>query len=110
MKITLTPEIESLIRQHLAHGCSQSPESVLIKALHALGKLEGMPSQHEETTVPAQQKTTPPAEPAVQVSPLLQWMRETSGPAPSLETLRHRLARIPGSMSDDIESEREDRI
>jgi hypothetical protein len=40
MDITLTPEMETLIRQHLAHGCSQTPESVLAKALQALGELE----------------------------------------------------------------------
>jgi hypothetical protein len=60
--------------------------------------------------MPDQEGITSPTEPAAQVSPLLKWMRETSGPAIGLEALRHRLARIPNSMSDDIVREREDRI
>jgi hypothetical protein len=40
MDITLTSEIKALIRQHLAHGCSDSPEAVVLKALRVLQELE----------------------------------------------------------------------
>ena len=40
---TLTPEIKALLLQHLALGCSRSPEFVLTnKALHALHAVETM--------------------------------------------------------------------
>ena len=43
-------------------------------------------------------------------SPLLQWMRETAGPPVDLHELRRRLAKISGSMADDLAHEREDRF
>jgi len=55
MDITLIPEMEALIRQHLAHGCSQTPESVLTKALQALGELEAKQSQAPHPPKPLKQ-------------------------------------------------------
>jgi hypothetical protein len=110
MDITLTPEMEALIRQHLAHGCSQTPESVLTKALQALGELEARPSQAPPPTQAAQAEPIGVAEPSAQVAPLLQWLHETAGPRVGLNEVRRRLAKIPGSMSDAIYEEREDRF
>jgi hypothetical protein len=45
-----------------------------------------------------------------QDTPLLQWLRDTSGPAMDLAALRRRLAGIPGSLSDAIAEERQDRL
>ena len=109
MDITLTPEMEALIRQHLAHGCSQTPESVLTKALQALGELEARQSQAPPTQA-AQEEPIGVAEQSAQVSPLLQWLHETAGPRVGLHEVRRRLAKIPGSMSDAIYEEREDRF
>jgi hypothetical protein len=47
---------------------------------------------------------------AKSVSPLLQWMRETSGLTVPLKALRRRLAGIPDSMADDIRRERKARF
>ena len=110
MEITLTPEIEALIRRHLAHGCSQTPESVLTKALHALSELEAMQSQDTPPTKAVQEELAGVADQSTQVSPLLQWLHETAGPRVGLLEVRRRLAKIPGSMSDDISQEREDRF
>ena len=51
-----------------------------------------------------------PGNPAPLASPLLQWLRDTSAPAPGLEALRRRLANIPGSLSDTLDAERQDRL
>jgi hypothetical protein len=110
MDIALTPEIEALIRRHLAHGCSQTPESVLTKALHALGELEAMQSQDIPPTKATQEESVGVAEQSTPVLPLLQWRHETAGPRVGLNEVRRRLASIPGSMSDDIHEEREDRL
>ena len=53
---------------------------------------------------------TPEIEVTAQASPLLPWLRDTSGPAMGLEALRRRLATIPGSLSDAIAGERQDRL
>jgi hypothetical protein len=98
MEPHLSPEIQSMIRRHLAHGCSGSPESVLKQALHALNEREAAAAPHEEAGMDAQ------------ASPLLQWLRDTSGPAMGLDALRRRLARIPGFLSDAIAEERQDRL
>jgi hypothetical protein len=98
MEPHLSPEIQSMIRRHLAHGCSGSPESVIKQALHALNEQEAASAPHEETGMDAQ------------ASPLLQWLRDTSGPATELNALRRRLARIPGSLSDAVAEERQDRL
>ena len=110
MDIKLTSEIEELIRQHLAHGCSKSPESVLTKALHALSELEAMQAQDAPPTKAIQKQPADIASPSVPRSPLLQWLHETAGPRVGLEEVRRRLAKIPGSMSDDISKERDDRF
>jgi hypothetical protein len=57
-----------------------------------------------------EEATRQPGNPAPQASPLLQWLRDTSAPAPSLEALRRRLANIPGSLSDTLDAERQDRL
>jgi hypothetical protein len=48
--IVLTPEIKTLIRRHLGHGCATSPEAVLLRALEALLEHETMqsPNDHRE--------------------------------------------------------------
>jgi hypothetical protein len=101
MEIRLTPEMERMIQQHLAHGCSRSPESVLKKALQALRTLETMQAQRSDTVAPA---------PEPSALPLIQWLHETAHPPAGLEEVRHRLAKIPGSMADAIHEERNDRI
>jgi hypothetical protein len=98
MEPHLSPEIQSMIRRHLAHGCSGSPESVIEQALHALNAREAAATPQEETGMD------------MQASPLLQWLCDTSGPAMDLEALRRRLAGIPGSLSDAVEHERQDRL
>jgi hypothetical protein len=98
MEPHLSPEIQSMIRRHLAHGCSSSPESVLKQALQALNEREAAAAPQEETGMDAQD------------TPLLQWLRDTSGPAVDLNTLRRRLAGIPDSLSDAIAEERQDRL
>jgi len=103
MEPPLSPDIQSMIRHHLAHGCSPSPESVIRKALHALDEQEAEAAQHEEACMETQKE-------APQPSPLLQWLRDTSGPATDLEALRRRLARIPDSLSDAMDEERQDRF
>jgi hypothetical protein len=110
MEVTLTPEMEALIRQHLAHGGSQTPESVLTKALQALGELAAKQSQAHPPTKAAQEEPIGVAEQSAQVSPLLQWLHETAGARVGLNEVRRRLAKIPGSMSDAIYEEREDRF
>ena len=110
MDITLTPEMEELIRRHLAHGCSQSPESVLTKALHALSELEAMQSQDTPPTKSKEEEPTGATGQSAPVSPLLQWLHETAGPRVGIKEVRRRLAKIPGSMSDDLSQEREDRF
>jgi hypothetical protein len=50
------------------------------------------------------------AEQSAQVAPLLQWLHETAGPRVGLNEVRRRLANLPGSMSDAIYEEREDRF
>ena len=42
MNITLTPEMEALIRHYMAHGSYPSPESVVMQALVALREVEAM--------------------------------------------------------------------
>jgi hypothetical protein len=98
MEPHLSPEIQSMICRHLAHGCSGSPESVIKKALHALNEREAAAAPREETGMDAQ------------ASPLLQWLCETSGPAIDLDALRRRLAGISGSLSDAIAEERQGRL
>ena len=110
METPLNPEIESMIRRHLAHGCSHSPEAVIKKALHALNAQEANHAQYEETAMQDEGAHPQPDTPAPQVSPLLQWLRDTSAPAPGLEDLRRQLAGIPGSLSDMLSEEREDRL
>ena len=92
-----------MIRRHLAHGCSPSPESVIRKALQALNEWEVDAAQHEDAGMETQKE-------APQPSPLLQWLRDTSGPATDLEILRRRLARIPDSLSNAMDEERQDRL
>lgn len=99
-----------MIRRHLAHGCSQSPEAVIKKALDALNAQESQAVPHEEAGMEREEATRPPGTPAPQASPLLQWLRDTSVPAPGLEALRRRLANIPGSLSDSLDDERQDRL
>ena len=64
MQITLPPEIEALVREHLAHGCSRSPESVLTKALYALREQETMSS-----ALNTKQQKTQPEVPAEESAP-----------------------------------------
>ena len=47
-EIVLTPEIRELIRRHLGHGCANTPESVLLRALQALQDHETMQSRHDQ--------------------------------------------------------------
>jgi hypothetical protein len=103
MEIRLTPEMERMIQQHLAHGCSRSPESVLKKALHALRRLETMQAQHSDTNAPLPE----PSPPAL---PLIQRLHDTAHPPAGLEEVRRRLAKIPGALVDAIHEERHDRI
>jgi hypothetical protein len=110
MELHLSPEIQSMIRRHLAHGCSGSPESVIKKALHALNAQEAAAEPQEETGMDTPETPRQSGQPAPQASPLLQWLRDTSGPATDLDTLRRRLAGIPGSLSDAIAEERQDRL
>ncbi len=42
MDILLTPEIKSLIRKHLDRRDGETPESILLKALHALQEVEAL--------------------------------------------------------------------
>lgn len=99
-----------MIRRHLAHGCARTPESVIKKALDALNAQEAKAAPHEEAGMDTEEAARQPGTPAPQASPLLQWLRGTSAPAPGLEALRRRLANIPGSLSDAIAEEREDRL
>lgn len=110
MDIPLIPEMEALIRQHLAHGCSQTPESVLTKALQVLGELEARQSPAPLPTKAAQEEPIGVADQSAPVAPLLQWLHETAGPRVGLHEVRRRLANIPGSMSDASYEEREDRF
>lgn len=110
MDITLTPEIETLIRHYMAHGSYPSPESVLMHALTALWELEAMHTPHHPTPPPPddgrQASTTPPCA----TSPLLQWLQATAGPAVGLETLHRRLATMAGSMAETVRAERDERL
>jgi hypothetical protein len=101
MEIRLTPEMERMIQQHLAHGCSRSPGSVLQKALHALRRLEIM--QRSDTNAPL-------PEPSPSALPLIQWLHDTAHPPAGLEEVRRRLAKIPGALADAIHEERHDRL
>jgi hypothetical protein len=110
METPLSPEIQLMIRRHLVHGCSQSPEAVIKKALDALNAQEAQAALHGEAGMEREEVTWPPGTPAPQASPLLQWLRDTPAPAPGLEALRRRLANISGSLSDTIDDERQDRL
>ncbi len=111
MNLTLTPEIEALIRQHLAHGCSRSPESVILKALHALQELETLQHPHHEAVTPSREEQPSPAESSGQDSLLVQWLHETAGPRMGLEELRRRLAgKISGTMAETVREGRNDRV
>jgi hypothetical protein len=46
--IVLTPEIKTLIRRHLGHGCATSPEAVLLRALEALQEHETMQCSNDQ--------------------------------------------------------------
>jgi hypothetical protein len=110
MEIRLTSEIKERIRQHLAHQCSGSPESVLTKALQALETLEAMQVQQAQAPAPDQQDIKPPSEASAPASLLVQWLHATAGPRVGLEEVRRRLAKIPGSMANAIREERDDRL
>ena len=106
----MSPEIQSMIQYHLAHGCSPSPEAVIKKALYALQAQETNDVPPKDMNMPTNTIHPEPDITAAQASPLLKWLRDTSTPAPELETLRRRLASIPGSLLDTLDEEREDRL
>ena len=110
METPLNPEIESMIRRHLAHGCSSTPESVIKKALDALNAQEAQDARHEDAAMQDEDASPQPDPSAPQETPLLQWLRDTSAQAPSLKDLRRRLAGIPGSLSESVAEERHDRL
>ncbi len=110
MNISLSQEIETLIRQHMTHGCAGSPESVILKALHALQQLETMQLSPDKSLPHGPEEPTRIADVPAGESPLVQWLQETAGPRVGLEEVRRRLSGIPGAMSDTIREEREDRI
>lgn len=58
MNITLTPEIQSLIKSHLAHGCGETPEAVLLKALHALQEAENLKENDAHEHLPEHASAT----------------------------------------------------
>jgi len=110
MDITLTPEMETLIRHYMAQGSYPSPESVLMHALAALQELEAMHTPRHSTSSPpddGRQDSTTPPRPA---SPLVQWLQATAGPSVGLEALHRRLAPLAGSMAETVRAERDERF
>ena len=104
MKITLTPEMEALIRDYMAHRSYPSPESVVMQALVALREVEAMYTpEHPEGQPPA---ATPPGH----ASALVQWLQTTAGLDEGLDALHRRLAAISGSMAETVRAERDDRL
>jgi hypothetical protein len=79
--IVLTPEIKTLIRRHLGHGCATSPEAVLLRALEALQEHETMQSPNDHREQDAEH--VPAAEPSG---------RAISRPSSDEEVLRHLAA------------------
>jgi hypothetical protein len=79
--IVLTPEIKTLIRRHLGHGCAPSPEAVLLRALEALQEHETMqcPNDHREQDAAHVPATEPPG-------------GAVSSPSADEEVLRHLAA------------------
>src|SRR5262249_21519617 len=107
MDITLSPEMETLIRHYMAQGSYPSPESVLMHALAALQELEAMhtpPTSSPPDDGPPELTTRP-----CTASPLLQWLQATAGPSVGLETLHRRLATLTGSMAETVRAERDER-
>jgi hypothetical protein len=109
MDISLTPEMEALIRHYMAHTSYPSPESVVLKALVTLRELEAM-QRPQHPTPPDPDDVRPSATPPGHASPLVQWLQITAGPDEGLDALHRRLAAMSGSMAETVRAERNDRL
>ena len=109
MVITLTPEMEALIRHYMVHRAYPSPESVIMQALVALQEVEAMPTSRHSAPLD-QDDLRPAATPPSHVSPLVQWLQTTAVPHEGLDALHRRLAAISGSMAETVRTERDDRL
>src|SRR5262245_52850659 len=104
MDITLTPEMEALIRHYMARRSYPSPESVVMQALVALREVEAMHTPQHPDDLPLA------ATPSGHASALVQWLQTTAGPDEGLEALHYRLAAISGSMAETVRADRDDRL
>jgi hypothetical protein len=67
-------------------------------------------TEHEHVVVSVTKVSSAPGPPAdIEFLESLRTDLRDAGPAPGLEEVRRRLAKIPGSMTDDFIAEREER-
>jgi len=109
MNITLTTEMEALIRHYMTQRSYPSPESVVMQALVALRESEAMQTP-EDPSPPHPDDRLPASTPPGYASPLVQWLQTTAGPHEGLDALHHRLAAISGSMAATVRAERDERL
>lgn len=110
MHITLTPEMEALVRHYMAQRSYPSPESVVMQALVALRELEAMHTPQHPMPPPDPDDLLPAATPPGHASPLAEWWQTTAGQHEGLDALHRRLAAISGSMAETVRAERDERL
>ena len=109
MDIRSTPEIERMVRHHLASGAYGSPQSVLTEALHALQKLESIRMEDEQDVKREHGARTEENTP--EILPIVRWLQETAKPRMGRMELRWRLSgKFSGTMAQTVSEGRDDRV